>query len=75
MLWVVRLTVLVIELVGLFFTVKLAHDGNFGGALSRLAFDVLVVLVFVLSHALVEQILGKLSVKKKGAWEGRTWWL
>jgi hypothetical protein len=42
---VVSLTVLEIELVGLFFALKLSMKGNFCGALSRLAFDVLVILV------------------------------
>ena len=75
MLRIVRSVVLVIELVGLFFVLKLAHEGNFGGALYRLGFDVLVILVFVLTHILVELVLRRFDTPKRGAWQGREWWL
>jgi hypothetical protein len=75
MIWVIRLKVLIVEVIGLYFALKLAHEGNLWGAFTRVAFDVGVILLFVSLHVLVEQILCKLNVKERRAWRGRTWWL
>lgn len=69
MTWLVRIIALGLEVYGLIYVLKLAHQENYRGALTRLAFEVLVVLVFVTCHVVVEMVLRK----KKGG--GPPWWL
>lgn len=69
MTWVIRLAATAIELSGLYFVLKLAHEENFMGAFKRLAFDLVVLFVFVISHLLIEMLLRKSD--RKG---GRPWW-
>lgn len=57
MIWVIRLKVLIVEAIGLYFVLKQAHEGNLWGAFARFAFDMGVILIFVLVHVLVEQLL------------------
>jgi hypothetical protein len=57
MTWVVRIVALGIELYGLYYVLKLAHQDNYRGALTRLGFDVLLVLIFVGCHIIVEAML------------------
>ena len=66
---VIRWVVLAVELVGLYFVLKLAHQDNFKGALTWLAFHVVVLFVFVISHLLIEMLLRK---NKRGG--GPPWW-
>lgn len=67
--WVVRLVALGIELSGLYYVLKLAHQDNYRGALTRLAFEVVLVLVFVTCHLVVEMMLRN---NRRG---GPPWWL
>ena len=69
MTWVIRLVALAVELLGLYFVLRLAHQDNFKRALTRLAFDVVVLFVFVISHLLIEMLLRK---NRRGG--GRPWW-
>jgi hypothetical protein len=69
MTWVVRIVALGLELAGLYFVLKLAHQDNYRGALTRLGFDVLLVLIFVSCHLVVEAML---RGRKQGR---RPWWL
>jgi hypothetical protein len=69
MTWLVRIIALGLEVYGLIYVLKLAHQENYRGALTRLVFEVLVVLVFVTCHVVVEMVLRK----KKGGWP--PWWL
>lgn len=57
MTWLVRIIVLGVEVYGLVYALKLAHHENYRGALIRLAFEVVLVLVFVGCHILVEMLL------------------
>jgi hypothetical protein len=68
MIGVVRWTALILEVVGVYFTVKLCHAGDFKGAALFFVFDTLMVLVFVCSHVLAERVLEKYSVKRRGNW-------
>ncbi|HEV7398443.1 MAG TPA: hypothetical protein VGN86_18160 [Pyrinomonadaceae bacterium] len=70
MIFVLRWTAFILGLGGLYETGKLAHEGQFRAAFYFLLFDSVVILVFVLSHALVETVLDKFSTRRSG-----TWWL
>jgi hypothetical protein len=69
MTWVVRIIALGLELFGLYYVLKLAHQDNYRGALTRLAFEVVLVLVFVTCHVFVEMVLRD---DRRG---GPPWWL
>jgi hypothetical protein len=68
MTWLVRLVALGIELYGLYYVLKFAHQDNYRGALTRLGFEVVLVLVFVGCHLVVEMMLRD---KRRGP----PWWL
>jgi heme/copper-type cytochrome/quinol oxidase subunit 4 len=70
MIWVVRLTALVLELVGLFYTVKLSHKGEYGAAFLLFIVDTAIIVAFVLSHCFVEKVLDRYERKKR-----INWWL
>jgi len=68
MIWVVRFTALVVELGGLFYIVRHLHHGEYVSAFLLLLFDTVVVVVFVVSHCLVESILTRYEPKARGRW-------
>lgn len=68
MIWVVRLVALLLELVGLFFTVEHIHKEEYTAALILLVFDTVMVIVFVLSHCLVEEVIDRHERKKRLRW-------
>lgn len=69
MVLILRWTAFLVEMGGLSVTLILTHEGRFGAAVLFLLFDTLVILLFVLSHFLVEWILDKLCNKRS-----RIWW-
>lgn len=68
MKWVIRTAVLLVEIVGLFYALKLAHAGEFGTAFRVFLFESIILVVFVLTHCLIEVILDRPSHKKNVRW-------
>lgn len=68
MIWVLRLVVLLVELAGLFFAIRLVHDGEFGVAFLRLLFETAILIMFVLTHCLIEWILSRNTLKNRNRW-------
>jgi len=68
MIGLVRWTAFILELGGLYETMKLCHEGRFRAAFLFLIFDSVVVIVFVTSHCLVEWVLRRQSTKREGVW-------
>lgn len=68
MIGLVRWTAFILEIGGLYQTMRLYHDGRLGAALLFLFFDTVVVIVFVSSHCLVEWVLMKQRNKRAGIW-------
>jgi hypothetical protein len=65
---VIQITVLVVEVGGLLFAVKLGHDGLFTAALRVLVFDAIALILFVLTHRLIEEILNRHTRRNNGRW-------
>jgi hypothetical protein len=68
MIWVIRLSVLLIELVGLVYALKLIHEGQFRSGLLLFAIETVVLIVFVLTHCLIEMILDRHKRKHRSRW-------
>jgi hypothetical protein len=65
---VVQVTVLLVEIGGLFLAIKLAHDGAFNLALRIFLFETIVLIVFVLTHRLIEGILDRPPRRNSARW-------
>lgn len=68
MKWVIRTSVLLVEIVGLFYALKLVHAGKFGMAFQVFLFETLLLIVFALTHCLIELILDKPTRRNNSRW-------
>ena len=59
---------LVVEIGGLLFVIKLAHDGLFTAALRLVVFEAIVLIAFVLTHRLTDEILNRPARRNNGRW-------
>jgi heme O synthase-like polyprenyltransferase len=70
MKWVIRIAVLLVEIGGLFFAIKLVHEKEFSTAFRVFLFESIILIVFVLTHCLIEVILER-STRRNNV----RWWL
>ena len=68
MKWVIRIAALLVEIGGLFFVIKLVHDEKFGTAFRVFLFETIILVVFVLTHCLIEVILERATRRNNVRW-------
>ncbi len=71
MVIVLRWLAFILGTAGIVETAKLGHEGKYREAYLFLLFDFTVVIVFVLSHVIVEWLLDKFKKKEPS---GPAWW-
>jgi hypothetical protein len=64
----VQITVLLVEIAGLLFAIKLAHEGNFGAAVRIFLFETIILVVFVFTHRLTDEILDRPARRNSSRW-------
>ena len=65
---VVQITVLLVELGGLFFAVRLLHARKFFDAFQIFLFETIILIVFVVTHRVIDRILKPPTRGTKTAW-------